>query len=95
MTNSKHVLAVGLASLLWFFVVVGGPAVQRAGLAMAFVISAIALATAAFFVSWKQRSFPVAGLLATGVILMTPGLITIGYLSVIVFRVPSTGSSSG
>lgn len=54
MTNSKHVLAVGLAAAtlaLVLTVVVGGPAVlQRAGLAMAFVISAIALATAAFFV---------------------------------------------
>jgi hypothetical protein len=39
-------------------VVVGGPAVlHRAGLAMAFVISAIALATAAFVMSWKQKSF--------------------------------------
>jgi hypothetical protein len=96
MTNSKHVLAVGLAAAtlaLVLTVVVGGPAVlQRAGLAMTFVISAIALATAAFFVSWKQRSFPVAGLLAaSGVILMTPGLIAIGYLSVIVFPGPILG----
>jgi hypothetical protein len=97
MTNSKHVLAVGLAAVtlaLVLTVVVGGPAVlQRAGLAMAFVISAVALATAAaFVVSWKQRSFPVAGLLAaSGIILMVPGLIATGYLAVIVFPGPILG----
>jgi hypothetical protein len=89
-TNSKHVLAVGLAAAtlaLVLTVVVGGPPVlQRAGVAMVFVISAIALAAAAFAVSWNQRSFLVAGLLAaSGVICMIPGLIATGYLSVIVF----------
>ncbi len=96
MINSKHVLAVGLAAAtlaLVLTVVVGGPAVlQRAGLAMVFIISAIALATAAFVVSWKQRSFPVAGLLAaSGIILMIPGLIATGYLAVIVFPGPILG----
>ena len=96
MTNSKHVLAVGLAAAtlaLVLTVVVGGPAVlQRAGLAMAFVISSIALAAAAFVVSWKQRSFPAAGLLAaSGIILMVPGLIATGYLAVIVFPGPILG----
>src|ERR687894_2838808 len=96
MSNLKLLLAVGLAAAslaLVLTVVVGGPAVlQRAGLAMAFVISAIALATAAFVVSWKQRSFPVAGLLAaSGIILMVPGLIATGYLSVIVFPGPILG----
>jgi hypothetical protein len=89
-------LAVGLAAAtlaLVLTVVVGGPAVlQQAVLAMAFVISAIALATAAFIVSWKQKSFPVAGLLAaSGAILMIPGLIATGYLSVIVFPGPILG----
>jgi hypothetical protein len=59
---------------------------------MAFVISAIALSTAAFIVSRKQRSFLVAGLLAaSGAILMIPGLIATGYLSVIVFPGPILG----
>ena len=95
-TNSKSALAVGLAAAtiaLVLTLVVGGPAVmQGAGVAMAFVISAIALATAAFVVSWKQRSFLVAGLLgASGIILMIPGLIATGYLAVIVFPGPILG----
>jgi hypothetical protein len=61
MTNSKQQLVIGMAAAtlaLALTVVVGGPAVlHRAGLAMAFVISAIALATAAFVMSWKQKSF--------------------------------------
>lgn len=50
----------------------GSPATLPAGgLAAVVVMGAIALATAAFVVSWKQRSFVVAGLLAaSGVILM-------------------------
>lgn len=95
-TNSESALAVGLAAAtiaLVLTLVVGGPAVmQGAGVAMAFVISAIALAVAAFIVSRNQRSFLVAGLLAaSGAILMIPGLIATGYLSVIVFPGPILG----
>jgi hypothetical protein len=95
-TNSKLLLAVGLAGAtlaLVLTVVVGGPAVlQQAGVAMAFVMGAIALALAAFVMSWKQKSFPVAGLLAaSGAILMIPGLIATGYLSIIVFPGPILG----
>jgi hypothetical protein len=95
-TNSKSALAVGLAAAtiaLVLTLVVGGPAVmQGAGVAMAFVISEIALAVAAFIVSRNQRSFLVAGLLAaSGAILMIPGLIATGYLSVIVFPGPILG----
>lgn len=95
-TNSKSALAVGLAAAttaLVLTLVVGGPAVmQGAGVAMAVVISAIALAVAAFIVSRNQRSFLVAGLLAaSGAILMIPGLIATGYLSVIVFPGPILG----
>jgi hypothetical protein len=52
--------------------ILGSPATLPAGgLAVIVVTTAIALATAAFVVSWKQRSFLVAGLLAaSGVILM-------------------------
>jgi hypothetical protein len=43
-------------------------------------------------VSWNQRSFLVAGLLAaSGIIGMIPGLIATGYLSVIVFPGPIYG----
>src|SRR5215211_2355781 len=52
--------------------ILGSPATLPAGgLAVLVVISAIMLAAAAFLVSWKQRSFVVAGLLAvSGIILM-------------------------
>lgn len=52
--------------------ILGSPATPPAGgLAVIVVTSAIALAAAAFVVSWKQRSFLVAGLLAvSGIILM-------------------------
>lgn len=50
----------------------GGPATMPAGgLAAAVVMGAITLAAGAFVVSWKQRSFVVAGLLAaSGIILV-------------------------
>jgi hypothetical protein len=52
--------------------ILGSPATLPAGgLAVVVVISAIVLSAAAFIVSWKQRSFVVAGLLAaSGIILM-------------------------
>jgi hypothetical protein len=52
--------------------ILGSPKTLPAGgLAVIVVTSAIALATAAFVISWKQRSFVVAGLLAaSGIILM-------------------------
>ena len=52
--------------------ILGSPATLPAGgLAVIVVTTAIALAAAAFVVSWKQRSFLVAGLLAvSGIILM-------------------------
>jgi hypothetical protein len=55
-------------------------------------ISAIVLAAASFAVSWKQRSFLVAGLLAAGgVLFMMPALIATVYLAVIVFPGPIIG----
>jgi hypothetical protein len=96
MTNTKQVLAVGLAATtlaLILTIVVGGPAVlQSAGLAQTLGIGAIVLAVAAFVVSWKQKSFPVAGLLAaSGIIFMVPALIATGFLTVIVFPGPILG----
>lgn len=59
-------------------------------------ISAVGLATAAFVVSWKQRSFLVAGLLAvSGIIFMMPALIATEYLSVIVLPGPILGVING
>jgi hypothetical protein len=95
-TNSKLAISVGLAAATLALVltnVLGGPALlQSAGLAAAIVISAIALSVAALVVSWKQRSFVVAGLLAaSGIILMIPAIIATGYFAVIVFPGPILG----
>jgi hypothetical protein len=95
-TNSKLAISMGLAAATLALVltnVLGGPALlQSAGLAAAIVISAIALSVAALVVSWKQRSFVVAGLLATsGIILMIPAIIATGYFAVIVFPGPILG----
>ncbi len=95
-TNSKLAISMGLAAATLALVltnVLGGPALlQSAGLAAAIVISAIALSVAALVVSWKQRSFVVAGLLAaSGIILMIPAIIATGYFAVIVFPGPILG----
>lgn len=72
------------------------PGTGPAWFAPVFGTTALALGTAAFAISWKQRSFLVAGLLATsGVIFMMPGLIATGYLSVIVIPGPILGFISG
>src|SRR5215203_3658258 len=75
MTNPKNVLSVGLAAattLVVFLTVTISGGALRAGLAPWPGIAAIVLATLAFVVSWKHRSFLVAGLLAasgvTGII---------------------------
>lgn len=79
--------------------VLGGPATLPAGgLAAVVVISSIALAVAAFVVSWNQRSFPVAGLLAaSGIIIMTPPLIALVNINfaVIAFQGPIVGATFG
>jgi hypothetical protein len=70
----------GLAPVLaaWF-----GPVVP---------IIAVALATAAFVVSWKHRSFLVAGLLAaSGIIFMVASVIATEYFAVIVVPGPILG----
>lgn len=95
-TNSKLAISVGLAAATLALVltnVLGGPALlQSAGLAAVIVVSAIALSVAALVVSWKQRSFVVAGLLAaSGIILMIPAIIATGYFAVIVFPGPILG----
>lgn len=102
MTNSKLVLAVTLAAAALALVltnVIGGPALlQSAGLAAVLGISAIVLAAAAFVVSWNQRSFLVAGLLAvSGIIYMVPPLIALANVNfaVIVIPGPILGFISG
>ena len=71
----------------------GSPAgLAAGGLAVVVVMGAITFAVAAFVISWKQRSFVVAGLLAaSGIILMIPAIIATGYFAVIVFPGPILG----
>jgi hypothetical protein len=95
MTNSKLVLAVGLAAAtLAFFLTnaIGGLALLRTagpGLAPVLGIGAIVLATAAFAVSWKQRSLLLAGLLAaSGVTGIIAGLIALANINFAVIEVP-------
>ncbi len=63
--------------------VLGGQAtLPEGGLAVVVAISAVALAALAFVVSWKQRSFVVAGLLAaSSIFLMVPPLITLANIN--------------
>lgn len=86
MTNSKLVLAVGLAATALAMdstnliggLAVGSYSVLHGAPHSVFAISTVLLATAAFIISWKHRSFPIAGLLAaTGVVGMIPGLIAL------------------
>ena len=97
MTNSKHVLTVGLAAAALALVLpnlVGGIAVLGLAAGTALNISSLALSAAAFAVSWKQRSFVVSGLLAVaGIIYMIPGLVALASINfaVIVFPGPILG----
>ncbi len=98
MTNSKLVLAVGLAAatLVVFLAVILSGGAQRAGLAPWPGIGAIVLATAAFVVSWKQRSLLLAGLLAaSGVTGIIAGVINTGYFAVIMLPGPILGAIIG
>lgn len=97
MTNSKYVLAVGLAVATIALVLinaVGNVAlVTKVGPTPVLSIVAMVVAAAAFVVSWKQRSYLVAGILAaSGIIFMVPALNAMGYsLQAIVFPGPILG----
>ena len=92
MTNPKLASAVGLAAAALALVLpnlVGGIAVLGLAVGTAFNISSLALSAAALAVSWKQRSFLVAGLLAaTGVIYMIPGMVALASINFAVIVVP-------
>ena len=97
MTNSKLVIGVGLAALALALVLpnlAGGIAVLGLAAGTALSVTSIALPAVAFAVSWKQRSYLVAGLLAaTGVIYMIPALVALASINfaVIVFPGPILG----
>jgi hypothetical protein len=98
MTNSKLILAVGLAAatLVLFLAVTLSGGALRAGLAPWPGIGAIVLATAAFVVSWKQRSYLVAGLLAaSGITGIIAGMINAGFFAVVMFPGPILGTIIG
>ena len=97
MAKSRYVLAVGLAAATLALVVINAignvAVVLKVGPTPVLSLAAIGLATAAFVMSWKQRSFLVAGLLvASGIIFMVPALNAMGYsFAVIVFPGPILG----
>jgi hypothetical protein len=96
-TNSKLVIGVGLAAVALALVLpnlAGGIAVLGLAAGTALSVTSIALSAVAFAVSWKQRSYLVAGLLAaTGVIYMIPALVALASINfaVIVFPGPILG----
>ncbi|MBD0299466.1 MAG: hypothetical protein ICV82_04175, partial [Nitrososphaera sp.] len=97
MKNLKFVLGVGLAAatlVLCFVNAVGNVAlITKVGPTPVLSLVAIVLASAAFIVSWKIRSYLVAGLLAaSGIIFMVPALNAMGYsFEVIIFPGPILG----
>jgi hypothetical protein len=97
MVNSKLAISVGLAAAALALVlpnVAGGVSVLGLTFGTALNIAAIALSVAAFTLSWKQRSYLIAGLLATtGIIYMIPGLVALASINfaVIVFPGPILG----
>jgi hypothetical protein len=93
-TNPKLVLSVGLAAGALALILANtvSGVVLRTGLVPVLGLGAIAPAVAAFVLSWNQRSYLVAGLLASSDIIgMIPGLIATGSLAVIVFPGPVYG----
>jgi hypothetical protein len=59
-------------------------------------VGVLGVATAAFMVSRRQRSYLVAGfLIASGIVFMIPAIIATGYLAVIVIPGPILGIISG
>jgi hypothetical protein len=94
MINSRIVLASGLsaATLVLFLAVTASGGALQTGLAPWPGIGVIVMAAAAFVVSWRQRSFLVAGLLAaSGIVGLVYGLIVTGFLALVVFPGPILG----
>jgi hypothetical protein len=94
MTNSKTMLAVGLATatLVVFVVVIAMGGALQAGLAPWPGIGIAVLAVAAFALPRERRSLVVAGLLAaSGIVGVVYGLIRTEYLTAISFPGPIFG----
>jgi len=97
MKDLKFVIGVGLAAatlVLCCVNAVGNVAlITKVGPTPVLSLVSIVLASAAFIVSWKIRSYLVAGLLAaSGIIFMVPALNAMGYsFEVIIFPGPILG----
>lgn len=92
MTNSKLVIGTVLAAAALALVLpnlAGGIAVLGLAAGTALNITAIALSAAAFAVSWRQKSYLIAGLLvAAGVIYTIPGLVALASTNFAVIIIP-------
>lgn len=94
MTNTKFALSAGLASvaLVLFLATIAAGGALQAGLAPWPGIGVIVLTAASFALSWRRRSFLLAGLLAaTGAVGLIYGLIVTELFAVIVFPGPIIG----
>ena len=97
MKDLKFVIGVGLAAatlVLCFVNAVGNVAlITKVGPTPVLSLVSIVLASAAFIVSWKIKSYLVAVLLAaSGIIFMVPALNAMGYsFEVIIFPGPILG----
>lgn len=92
MTKLKFALAAGLAIASLAFSLtnlIGSEVVLQAGLVGIIGTIALGLAIAAFIVSWRHRSFLVAGLLGlSGIILMMPALIALMNINFAIIEIP-------
>lgn len=94
---AKRALGIGLAVATLAVCIVNATGnvalITKVGPTPVLSLAAMALAAATFAVSWRQKSYLVAGLLAaSGIIFMIPALSAMGYsLSVIVFPGPIIG----
>ena len=92
MTNPKLVIGTGLAAAALALVLpnlAGGIAVLGLATGTALNISSLALSAAAFAVSWGQKSYLIAGLLAVaGVIYMIPALVALASINFAVIMFP-------
>lgn len=91
----RQTIAIGLGvatPCIFLAIIIGNVQVLQAGLAPWSGVGAIALATAAFVVSWKQNSWVVTGLLiAAGVTGIIAGVRNTDFFTVIVFPGPILG----
>ena len=92
MTKSKFALAAGLAIASLAFSLtnlIGSEVILQAGLVGMIGTIVLGLAIAAFIVSWRHRSFLVAGLLGlSGIILMMPALIALMNINFAIIEIP-------